>query len=166
MISNKKPISLVHLVQVSLKFQLVEILRTFLKLFTLLKLIFRPINTFDIFQKVRFPTICENPNLVLNVQETNECLKNLCSGQKQPPRCFPWERCSENMLQIYRRTPMPKCDFNKAEITLRHGCSPVNLLHIFRTLFYQNTSGGLLLKNIRQSHPSKQYWKCLPNFSV
>ena len=21
--------------------------------------------------------------------------------------------CSENMLQIYRRTPMPKCDFNK-----------------------------------------------------
>ena len=24
---------------------------------------------------------------------------------------------------------MPKCDFNK----LRHGCSPVNLLHIFRT---------------------------------
>ena len=23
-------------------------------------------------------------------------------------------RCSENMQQIYRRTPMPKCDFNKA----------------------------------------------------
>ena len=28
---------------------------------------------------------------------------------------------------------------------LRHGCSPVNLLHIFRTLFPKNTSGGLLL---------------------
>ena len=41
---------------------------------------------------------------------------------------------------------MPKCDFNKVafEITFRHGCSPVNLLHIFRTPFYKNTSGGLL----------------------
>ena len=28
-------------------------------------------------------------------------------------RCT-YERCSENMLQIYRKTPMPKCDFNKA----------------------------------------------------
>ena len=45
---------------------------------------------------------------------------------------------------------MPKCDFNKVAkqlypITLRHGCSPVNLLHIFKTLFIKNTSGWLLL---------------------
>ena len=42
---------------------------------------------------------------------------------------------------------MPKCDFNKVakQITLRHGCSPVNLLHIFRTPFYKNTYGALLL---------------------
>ena len=31
------------------------------------------------------------------------------------------------------------------EITLRHGCSPVNLLHIFRALFLKNTSGRQLL---------------------
>ena len=31
------------------------------------------------------------------------------------------------------------------EITLRHGCSPVNFLHIFRTPFLKNTSGRLLL---------------------
>ena len=31
------------------------------------------------------------------------------------------------------------------EITLRHGCYPVSLLHIFRTPFYKNTSGWLLL---------------------
>ena len=36
--------------------------------------------------------------------------------QKQPPRVVPWERCSENMLQIYRRTTMPKCDFNKVAL--------------------------------------------------
>ena len=53
------------------------------------------------------------------------------------------------MQQIYR-TPVLKCDFNKdasnfIEITLRHGCSPVNLLHIFRAPFPKNSSGGLLL---------------------
>ena len=34
--------------------------------------------------------------------------------QKQPPRGIPRKWCSENMQQIYRRTPMPKCDFNKS----------------------------------------------------
>ena len=32
--------------------------------------------------------------------------------KKQPPRGIPRKRCSENMQQIYRRTPMPKCDFD------------------------------------------------------
>ena len=31
------------------------------------------------------------------------------------------------------------------EITLLHGCSPVNLLHSFRTPFLKNTYGRLLL---------------------
>ena len=35
------------------------------------------------------------------------------------------------------------CNF--IEITLRHGCFPVMLLHIFRTHIYKNTSEGLLL---------------------
>ena len=35
---------------------------------------------------------------------------------------------------------------NCIEIALRHGCSPVNLLHIVRTLFPRNTSGWLLVK--------------------
>ena len=34
---------------------------------------------------------------------------------------------------------------NFIEITLRHRCSPVNLLHVFRTPFSKNTSGLLLL---------------------
>ena len=33
--------------------------------------------------------------------------------QKQPSRGVLRKRCSANMQQIYRRTPMPKCDFNK-----------------------------------------------------
>ena len=36
------------------------------------------------------------------------------------------------------------CNF--IEIALRHGYSPVNMLHILKTAFYKNTYGGLLLK--------------------
>ena len=32
----------------------------------------------------------------------------------------------------------------EVRFALQHGCSPVNLLHIFRTLFSTNTSGRLL----------------------
>ena len=39
------------------------------------------------------------------------------------------------------------CNF--IEIALRRGCSPVNLLHIFRTPFPKNTSKWLLLKRKR-----------------
>ena len=37
-----------------------------------------------------------------------------------------------------------KLPSNFIEIAFRHGCSPVNLLHIFRTPFPRNTSGWLL----------------------
>ena len=55
-----------------------------------------------------------------------------------------------NIYQIYKRTTMSKCGFNKVarQLYWNHtsaGCSPVNLLHIFKTLFPKNTSGGLLL---------------------
>ena len=45
---------------------------------------------------------------------------------------------------------MLKCDFSKLqsnfiEIALRHGCSPVNLMHIFRTLFYKNSYEEMFL---------------------
>ena len=38
-----------------------------------------------------------------------------------------------------------KLQSNFIEITLRHGLSPVNLLHTFKTRFPRNTSGRLLL---------------------
>ena len=44
---------------------------------------------------------------------------------------------------------------NLIEITLRHGCSPVNLLHIFRTPFPRNTSGWLLLRILHPLYHSK-----------
>ena len=69
-------------------------------------------------------------------------IRNL-ESQEHPSRSVLKKRCSENMQQTCRRTPMPKC----IEIALRHGCSPVNLLHIFRTSFSKNISGRLLLES-------------------
>ena len=41
-----------------------------------------------------------------------------------------------------------KLQSNFIEITLQHGCSPANLLHLFRTRFLENTSGQLLLQKL------------------
>ena len=38
--------------------------------------------------------------------------------QKQPSRGILRKRCSQNMQQIYRRAPMPKCYFNKVALQL------------------------------------------------
>ena len=76
--------------------------------------------------------------------------------QKQPSWGVYRKRCSENMQQIYRRTVILKYDFNKVasnfiEIALQYGCSPINLLHIFRTPFPKNTSWWLLLYFVSKS---------------
>ena len=67
----------------------------------------------------------------------------------QPSRGVFKKRFSDNMQQIagehlYRSVTPMKLQSNFIEITLQHGCSPVNLLHIFRTTFPKNTYGGLL----------------------
>ena len=53
--------------------------------------------------------------------------------------------CSENIQNIYRRKSTPKCDFNNVacnfiKITLRRGCSPLNLLYIFGITLPKTTS--------------------------
>ena len=50
---------------------------------------------------------------MLNVNKTGCNVMLKTNFQKQPPRCVLSKRCYENMQQIYRRKPMPKCDFNK-----------------------------------------------------
>ena len=49
----------------------------------------------------------------------------------------------------YRSVVSIKLQNNFIKITLRHGCFPVNLLHIFKTPFPRNTSGWLLLYLIK-----------------
>ena len=53
--------------------------------------------------------------------------------------------CSEfTGEQPFRRVVLIKFQSNVIEIILRHGCSPVNLLHIFRKPFSKNTSERLV----------------------
>ena len=52
------------------------------------------------------------------------------------------------------------------EITLRHGCSPVNLLHIFRTSFLKNISGRLLLSHASGPKNFSQIGLFLSNWRI
>ena len=54
-----------------------------------------------------------SPENFITASRRSQQTSKMDSIQKQPPRGVPRKRCSENMQQIYRRTPMPKCDFNK-----------------------------------------------------
>ena len=47
------------------------------------------------------------------VETERESLLSRCKWQKQPSIDVLRKMCCEKMQQIYRRTPMPKCDFNK-----------------------------------------------------
>ena len=76
------------------------------------------------------------------------CLKLLGKYESNPLEVF----LGKGVLKIYskftgkhpcRSAISTKLQSNFIEITLRHGCSIVNLLHIFKTLFYKNTFGGL-----------------------
>ena len=56
------------------------------------------------------------------------CLKNIIlENHKQPSWGVLRKRCSENMQEIYGRTPMPKCGFNKVAKQLWNGCFSVPL---------------------------------------
>ena len=63
---------------------------------------------------------------------------------KQSHKVVLMKKCFENMWQIYREHPYQSVIL-AIEITHRHGCSPINLQRVFRTLFYENFSGGCLL---------------------
>ena len=74
--------------------------------------------------------------------------KLFVSIQTQPSRGVLKKKSSQNMHQIFRKFQSLisiRLLWNFIEITLEYGCSPVNLLLIFRTPFHRNTSGELLL---------------------
>ena len=100
--------------------------------------------------------------------------RNVKKALKQLSRGVLSKSCSENMLNFTgehscRSVISIKLLCNFIEIALWHGCSPVNLLNIFRTTFSKNTSGWLLLKthtnqSIQQAFLHCQYKNNLQTF--
>ena len=85
--------------------------------------------------------------------ETIEYVKNWLTLQLQS-YSHPEVLLGKGVLKIFgkfteenpcRNVISIKFQSNFIEITFRHGCSPVNLLQIFRTPFSMNISGRLLL---------------------
>ena len=60
--------------------------------------------------------------------------------QKQPSRGVLRKRCSENVLQIYRRTLMPKCDFNKIALHLYWNRTSAWMFPCKFATYFQSTS--------------------------
>ena len=59
--------------------------------------------------------------------------------QKQPSRAVLKKRCSENMQQTYRITPMQKCDFNKSVKRLHWNHTSVFVFPCKFAAYFQNT---------------------------
>ena len=65
--------------------------------------------------------------------------KSLCPTRYKPPINHKKDSHAKEQVEA------AKLQSNFTEITLQHGCSPVNLPHISRTPFSKNTIGWLLL---------------------
>ena len=59
--------------------------------------------------------------------------------------CVTFQYPSEPAIHHIEKRWSENMHSNFIKIVLRHGCSPVNLLHIFRTSFFKSNSGRLLL---------------------
>ena len=113
--------------------------------------------TFDLGQLYFYQTLNVKSNNSQELKKISACLSILNAlptvinyFQKQPSRGV----LEKGILKICskvagehpcRSTIVIKLQSNFIEIVIRHGCSPVNLLYIFRTPFPKNTSGWLLL---------------------
>ena len=110
------------------------------------------INTFQFNIQRTIPYIDPNLKLVnyhhhlklMNREKVSDTHRTSNLLQKQSSGGVHMKKSSENMQQIYRRTLMPKYDFN-ATLFKSHFGICVLLLHIFRTSFLKKTPGGLLL---------------------
>ena len=59
--------------------------------------------------------------------------------QKQPSRGVLSKRCSENLQQIYRRTPVLKCDLNKVALQLYWNHTSSWVFSCKFAVYFQNT---------------------------
>ena len=92
-----------------------------------------------------------NTPLLIITKLSESSITKACNQRSSPSEVFLGKSVLKICSKFTREHPCRRaisvkllCNF--IEITLWHRCSPVNLLHIFRTLFPKNTSLGLLLQ--------------------
>ena len=79
--------------------------------------------------------------------------------QKQSLKGVPRNKCSKNIQQIYRRTPIPKRDFNKAALLHYWNRPSLWVFSCEFAAYFQNTfSGLLLLVHNQKYHPVVVIW--------
>ena len=99
----------------------------------------------------------ESYTLTNGIQKTKEHLEGdvypfeifIETIRNSPPDVFLRKVVLKICSKVTEKHPCRGVICNFIEITLRHGSSPVNFLHIFRTHFLKDTSGGLLLKSCK-----------------
>ena len=93
------------------------------------------------FFQTSFCNLIQNPLQMPQNYRFSDALRDI--EMQQPTRGVHIKRFSENTQLVYgrtcRRVVSIKLLWNIIEITLRHGWSPVNLLHISRTTFYNKS---------------------------
>ena len=107
-----------------------------------LHLVNQRIISFIIWRRCNINYLCASGGSFLHSRNIgNNFLNSYDSSyrQKQPSRGVLKKRCFENMQQIYMRTPMPKCDFNKVTPGLWSLFFFFNCLFSFNYLFRFNT---------------------------
>ena len=85
-----------------------------------------------------------NPHWNSVLQCWNKAKKSNEIGQKQSARGVLKKVAPKICWRTHMRISI-KLQTNFIEITFLHGCSPVDLLDIFRTHFYKNNFEGLVL---------------------
>ena len=94
-------------------------------------------------------TLCMNRKLFTKTEEKNKALLKETNTPSNIYRKDIYLRNShpEVLLRKGVQKICSKCTGeHPCQSVIRHGCSPVNLLHIFRTHFPMNTSWWMLLK--------------------
>ena len=85
--------------------------------------------------------------------------------RKQPSGSVLKKRCSENKQQIYRRTPMPKCDFNKVALQLYWNRTSAWVFSCKFAAYFQNTFSSERLWTTASVILSDILWHMKFNFS-
>ena len=76
---------------------------------------------------------------IFDLSDNTNITKLFSIYQKQPPRGVHRKRCSRNMQKIYRRTPMPKCNFNKVAKQLYWNRTSAWVFSCKFDAYFQNT---------------------------